>query len=145
MRTNNVRNPPIVLTLDVVERKLMDPWRKFSLYTEENLVYDHLLLFSTLLIEQLPDPITTSVVSLILLDRLLAKSKHVHLCTQNVFPIICSAFIVAHKLLADVSVTCLPCFPGILVKDMERLLLQSVDHQLFINSWEYDQYLYTLQ
>eukprot|EP01126_Amoeba_proteus_P031820 TRINITY_DN3113_c0_g1_i1.p1 TRINITY_DN3113_c0_g1~~TRINITY_DN3113_c0_g1_i1.p1 ORF type:complete len:185 (+),score=11.80 TRINITY_DN3113_c0_g1_i1:138-692(+) len=132
-----------------LELKSKDPWRNFSPYTEKNLTQEHLSFYYTQLVRAFHDFPTSSVVSLILLDRLLGKTN-VILCTANVFPLITSSFLVAHKSLVDFRLT-LKHFnvflPFLLVKHlriMEKMFLQSVNYRLVVDGGVYGQYLMAL-
>eukprot|EP01126_Amoeba_proteus_P041816 TRINITY_DN4511_c0_g1_i2.p1 TRINITY_DN4511_c0_g1~~TRINITY_DN4511_c0_g1_i2.p1 ORF type:complete len:117 (-),score=17.01 TRINITY_DN4511_c0_g1_i2:82-432(-) len=84
-----------------------------------------------------------SILALVLLDRLVERTRTV-VCTQNVFPLITSAYIVACKLHEDayggILMTInhyLPFLSISLLGEMERLFLKSIDYRLHVG---YDQF-----
>eukprot|EP01126_Amoeba_proteus_P058621 TRINITY_DN7581_c0_g1_i5.p1 TRINITY_DN7581_c0_g1~~TRINITY_DN7581_c0_g1_i5.p1 ORF type:complete len:197 (-),score=22.74 TRINITY_DN7581_c0_g1_i5:86-607(-) len=123
-----------------------DPWRKFSPYKKPLLVERHVWLYLVRLMTTLDTPQECEILSLILLDRLLARGGMVF-CTRNLFPLITASYILACKYHQDCKRSlmdfhgCLSFFSLKLLKEMEVLFFRSVDYRLFVESSLYEHFV----
>eukprot|EP01126_Amoeba_proteus_P005927 TRINITY_DN12044_c0_g1_i1.p1 TRINITY_DN12044_c0_g1~~TRINITY_DN12044_c0_g1_i1.p1 ORF type:complete len:175 (-),score=18.59 TRINITY_DN12044_c0_g1_i1:52-576(-) len=129
------------------EVKEMDPWRRFSPYTGQHICLDDVWVYVVKLMTSLDVSEECCILTTIFIDRFIDRTHNV-VCSQNIFPLITAAYILACKvhedacqeLLLDVH-DCLPFMSVPLLKRAERLFLISVDYNLFVGIDRFRDYI----
>eukprot|EP01126_Amoeba_proteus_P003008 TRINITY_DN10980_c0_g1_i2.p1 TRINITY_DN10980_c0_g1~~TRINITY_DN10980_c0_g1_i2.p1 ORF type:complete len:194 (+),score=15.75 TRINITY_DN10980_c0_g1_i2:101-682(+) len=124
-----------------------DPWRAFSPYVGSELCWQHVWLYVVNL-TSLGVAEECSILAMIFFDRFKIYAKGFVVCTQNVFPLITAAYILACKvheeacreLLLGINL-CLPFMSIDILKQMERLFLVHVKYDLYVGIDQFMEYV----
>eukprot|EP01126_Amoeba_proteus_P043220 TRINITY_DN4732_c0_g1_i5.p1 TRINITY_DN4732_c0_g1~~TRINITY_DN4732_c0_g1_i5.p1 ORF type:complete len:180 (+),score=16.32 TRINITY_DN4732_c0_g1_i5:125-664(+) len=125
-----------------------DVWRRYSPYKETQLTVELMQYYLWRMISNMKVSEECAVLALVYMDRFLDSKRNPVVCTQNVFPIVTAAYIVACKVHEDQPKGLLVELHGNLsffslaiLKNLERLFLLSVNYRLHIPRNQYVAYL----
>eukprot|EP01126_Amoeba_proteus_P043223 TRINITY_DN4732_c0_g2_i5.p1 TRINITY_DN4732_c0_g2~~TRINITY_DN4732_c0_g2_i5.p1 ORF type:complete len:192 (-),score=18.94 TRINITY_DN4732_c0_g2_i5:223-798(-) len=128
--------------------KRSDVWRRYSPYKETQLTVELMQYYLWRMISNMKVSEECAVLALVYMDRFLDSKRNPVVCTQNVFPIVTAAYIVACKVHEDQPKGLLVELHGNLsffslaiLKNLERLFLLSVNYRLHIPRNQYVAYL----
>eukprot|EP01126_Amoeba_proteus_P057694 TRINITY_DN7360_c0_g1_i10.p1 TRINITY_DN7360_c0_g1~~TRINITY_DN7360_c0_g1_i10.p1 ORF type:complete len:176 (-),score=21.66 TRINITY_DN7360_c0_g1_i10:26-553(-) len=118
---------------EVLKKK--DPWRRFSPFVGKDISLNYIWIYVTKMTSVAVSE-ECSILSVVLLERFI-EYKNIVVCTQNIFPLITSAYILACKvhedacrgLLVEIN-RCLPFMSITLLKRIEGLFFRSVGYNL---------------
>eukprot|EP01126_Amoeba_proteus_P016400 TRINITY_DN17590_c0_g1_i1.p1 TRINITY_DN17590_c0_g1~~TRINITY_DN17590_c0_g1_i1.p1 ORF type:complete len:180 (+),score=21.65 TRINITY_DN17590_c0_g1_i1:664-1203(+) len=137
-------------TLSYPEREAIqkvDQWRMYSPYQENDLSFNLVWYYVVRMISKMVIDEECSILTLIYIDRFMSHDSNPVFCTQNIFPIITAAYVLACKVHQECHVSLLgelseqlSFFSVRLLKTIERMFLIAVDYRLHVGKQQFVAY-----